>query len=75
MLISSSADPVNDGASFQPALHCFLTFIPFVFIRSVTVFYQGGNIERGPLVGSGKKTEKGWKKKKRRARKANLIHE
>lgn len=60
MLISSSENPVNDEAPF---LHCFLPFIPFVFIRSVTVFYRGRNIERGPLVGSGEKTGEGVEKK------------
>lgn len=49
-----------------------LLFISFVFIHSVIAFYQGHNMEQGPLGSS-----EGRKKKKgdRLARKANLIHE
>lgn len=64
MLISFSEGAVDDNeAPFShPTLLCLLLFIPCVCICSITVFYQGQNMERGPLVGSGEK--KGGKKKK-----------
>lgn len=59
MPISFSEGAVDDNeAPFSPTLLCILLFVPFVCICSITVFYQGQNMERGPLVGSGEKKKK-----------------
>lgn len=39
-------------STLHGAADFFLVFIPFVFICSVSVFYQGRNLEGGPAMGS-----------------------